>query len=461
MVWATVSTCLMHRNKLFNLSRQKLALLYAGVMGVILSVFGLTIYQVMAQVHWYALDRELESVAGTLHDALEPNLQQPGQIDSDAAAILPGLCRVDADCSSTLDGTERHVLGVVQRDTLYLRFVALSGQTIATLGYHPPGLPIDADTLWQTLEDEQGNRYHQMSLLLKTESGQPWGYMQVGRSLAEFDGDLGFLKWILFIGLPLALVLITLASWWLAGFAMRPIYRSYSHIQQFTADAAHELRTPLAAIRTTIESTLETPELTETESRNTLQIIERQNNRLAQLVQDLLLLSRMDIQELKPKQRACCLNDLVSDTVEELEGLAFASGITLSTKIQTMQPLYVSGNEEQLYRLLANLVTNAIRYTPQGGRVTVSLERSDHHVLIHVQDTGIGIAKADQARIFDRFYRVNTDRSRATGGSGLGLSIAQAIAQAHEGSIQVWSELGEGSRFTVHLPISKKSTTDH
>jgi signal transduction histidine kinase len=451
----------MHRNKLFNLSRQKLTLLYAGVMGLILSVFGLTIYQVMAQVHWYALDRELESVTETLHDALEPNLQQPGQLGSDAVAILPGLCRVDAECSSELNGTERHVLGVMQRDTLYLRFVALSGQTIATLGYQPPGLPIDSKTLWQTVEDQQGDRYHQMSLLLKTEDGCPWGYMQVGRSLKEFDGDLRFLQWILFIGLPLTLALITVASWWLAGFAMRPIYRSYSHIQQFTADAAHELRTPLAAIRTTIESTLQSHNLIEAESRSTLQIIERQNNRLAQLVQDLLLLSRMDIQELKPKQHAFCLNDLVSDTVEELEGLAFASGITLSAKIQTMQPLYVLGSEEQLYRLLANLVTNAIRYTPQGGRVTISLERSDHHVLIHVQDTGIGIAKAEQTRIFDRFYRVNSDRSRATGGSGLGLSIAQAIAQAHEGTIQVWSELGEGSTFTVRLPIIKKSVAGY
>jgi signal transduction histidine kinase len=350
---------------------------------------------------------------------------------------------------------------VVQRDTLYLRFVNLSGQTVATLGYQPPGLPIDSKTLWQTVEDQQGDRYHQMSLLLKTEDGRPWGYMQVGRSLKEFDGDLRFLQWILFIGLPLTLALITVASWWLAGFAMRPVYRSYSHIQQFTADAAHELRTPLAAIRTTIESTLQSHNLTEAESRSTLQIIERQNNRLAQLVQDLLLLSRMDIQELKPKQHTFCLNDLVSDTVEELEGLAFASGITLSAKIQTMQPLYVLGSEEQLYRLLANLVTNAIRYTPQGGRVTVSLERSDHHVLIHVQDTGIGIAKAEQTRIFDRFYRVNSDRSRATGGSGLGLSIAQAIAQAHEGTIQVWSELGEGSTFTVRLPIIKKSVAGY
>lgn len=444
----------MHRNRLFNLSRQKLALLYAGVMGLILSAFGLTVYQVMSQIHWYALDRELEAVAGTLHDALEPNLHQPGQISAEVEELIPGLCRIDTECSNSFDRTNRHVLGVGQRDTFYLRFVNLSKQPIATLG-NQPGLTINVNALWQTLEDPQGERYHQMSLLLKTETGEPWGYMQVGRSLAEFDGDLGFLKWILFVGLPLSLVVITIASWWLAGFAIRPIYQSYRHIQQFTADAAHELRTPLAAIRITIESTLETPELTDAESRNTLQIIERQNNRLAQLVQDLLLLSRMDIQGPSLNHQRCCLNDLVSDVVEELESIAFAADILLSAKLQPTKPLYVLGNEEQLYRLLANLVMNAIRYTPQGGTVTVSLEHTDHHALIHVQDTGIGITEADQARIFDRFYRVNTDRSRATGGSGLGLSIAQAIAQAHQGTIHVHSKLGQGSTFTVRIPRIK------
>jgi signal transduction histidine kinase len=446
----------MHQNKLFNLSRQKLALLYAGVMGLILSAFGFIVYQGLAQIHWYALDRELESIAGTLHDVLEPNLQQPGQINVEVEELLPGLCRAETRCSTTA-ATERHVLGIGQRNTFYLRFVNLSGQTVATLGNPPPELPARATTLWQTLEDEQGDRYHQISLLLKTKQGRRWGYMQMGRSLQEFDSDLRILREILLVGLPLTLVLITIASWWLAGYAMRPIYRSYRHIQQFTADAAHELRTPLAAIRTTIESTVGTPELTEPEAQNALQIIDRQNNRLAQLVQDLLWLSRMDIQEQPPKYQPCCLNDLVSDVVEELEPIAFAAAVLLSAQCPTVKPLYVLGNEEQLYRLLVNLVVNAIHYTPPAGRVLVILERSDHEALIQVQDTGIGIAEADQARIFDRFYRVNADRSRATGGSGLGLSIAQAIAQAHQGAIHVQSELGRGSTFTVRLPLMKKA----
>jgi signal transduction histidine kinase len=129
------------------------------------------------------------------------------------------------------------------------------------------------------------------------------------------------------------------------------------------------------------------------------------------------------------------------------------AGVSFSMQVHQQEPLYVRGNEEQLYRLVSNLMVNAIQATPNEGKVRVVLERSDEYALIQVQDTGIGIAPEDQSRIFDRFYRVHKDRSRQTGGSGLGLAIAQAIARAHHGSIQVQSELGLGSTFTVRLPL--------
>ena len=111
-----------------------------------------------------------------------------------------------------------------------------------------------------------------------------------------------------------------------------------------------------------------------------------------------------------------------------------------------------------MYRLVANLIINAIQYTLAGGKVTVILERSDHHALIKIQDTGIGITAKEQKRIFTRFYRVNSDRSRASGGSGLGLAIAQAIVQGHHGSLQVQSELGKGSTFIIRLPLRVTSS---
>jgi signal transduction histidine kinase len=172
-------------------------------------------------------------------------------------------------------------------------------------------------------------------------------------------------------------------------------------------------------------------------------------------VQDLLLLSRMDAQGQPSQFHRCCLNTLIKDVADEFEALAIAANLTLTLEMRVCETLWVFGDEEQLYRIVANLVSNAIQYTPQKGKVTIRLDRDDRHALIQVQDTGIGIAPQVQGRIFERFYRVNSDRSRATGGSGLGLAIAIAIAQAHQGNIQVQSQLAQGSIFTVKLPIGR------
>jgi signal transduction histidine kinase len=443
----------MNRNSLFNLTRWRLASWYAGVMGIILSLSGVAIYHIMDQVHWFGLHQELESVAGTLHDSLEPRLEQAGQIDSEVIQVLPGLCIINTDCA-IVTHSNRHILGAVQQEGYYVRLLNLSEQVVATLGYQPLGLVMNQKDQWQTLTDDQGNRYHQILLPLKNKNHQAWGYIQLGRSLREFDMHLTSTRWVLGLGVPLIFLLVTLASWELAGIAMRPVYQSYRQIQQFTADAAHELRTPLAAIRATVQSILRMPHISETESRNTLQTIERQNSRLAQLVQDLLLLSRMDAQALTLKRQSCCLNDLVSDVTEEFAALALEHGVSLSQRMPNTRPLFTLGDEEQLYRVLANLVTNAIQYTPLKGTVMVTLIQEDHHALIQVQDTGIGMTETDQSQIFDRFYRVNSDRSRQTGGAGLGLAIAQAIIRAHQGNIQVQSSLNQGSRFTVRLPLN-------
>lgn len=448
----------MNQNKLFFRTRWRLAGLYAGVMGLILGLSELCLYQVMVHADWQALHRELGSVAGTLHDGLEPKLNQPGRIDPEVKQLLPGLCLGSVACQKPSEPSERHILGAVQQTGYYARFLDQSGRLIATVGQAPDGLPFQGGAeLWQTLQDRNGERYHQISLLLKTNQQTPWGYMQVGRSLAEFERHVSNTQLALVLGFPAAMLLVSGASWWLAGLAMRPVYRSYQQMQQFTADAAHELRTPLAATRATVEDALDMDELPESEARSTLQTIQRQNYRLSQLVQDLLLLSRVDSQKLTLKYQPCCLNDLISDVIEEFEGLAIGSEIQLSTDIRVQQPLLVTGDEEQLYRLLTNLVINAIQYTPKGGNVTVALDRSEHHALIHVQDTGIGIASKDQPRIFDRFYRVNSDRSRQTGGAGLGLAIAKAIVLAHKGSLDVQSELCKGSIFTVLLPLKISS----
>lgn len=441
----------MYQNKPFNQTRGRLTAWYAGVMGVILSLGGLVFYEMIRQARWGALHQELTSVSGTLHDGLEPVLQNPGHLEPEVDQLLPGLCIVATPCSMD-QGSHRHILGAVQQAGHYVRFLDLSGQVVATLDPQPDGLPIKVGSeLWQTLEDRQGHRYHQISLLLKTSRQSPWGYMQLGRSLQDYDQSMATLRTLLLLGIPVAMLLVSSASWGLSRVAMQPVYQSYQQIQQFTADAAHELRTPLAATRATVEAVLELDAIAEAESRSTLQTVVCQNQRLSQLVQDLLLLSRLDTQRLSLKPQPCDLKTLVYDVIDEFEALAVAAGVQLTAEMQTQHPPSVLGDEEQLYRLVANLVGNAIHYTPQNGRVSVILDREDRYALIRVEDTGVGLAPEEQTQIFERFYRVNRDRSRATGGSGLGLAIAWAIAHAHQGTIQVHSHLGQGSTFTVKL----------
>jgi len=442
----------MYQNKLFNRTRAQLAGCYAGVMGLILGISGLTTHEMLAYAHGQAVEQELASISGALHDILEPKLTQPNRIELVVKQALPGLCLVGTDCSNPFP--KRHILGIVQEGNYYIRFFDQSGRMLALLGSQPDGLPSpETKEGWKTLQDQRGIRYYQNTLLLKTSKGAAWGYLQIGRSLQEFDDHLATLRLLLVIGLPLSMLLVGGASWWLAGLAMRPVYQSYEQMQQFTADAAHELRTPIAAIHATVEAIEHTGSLSDQEVQETLGAIKRQNNRLAHLVQDLLLLSRMNQKQLAEKRQPCCLNDLLSDLVESLSVLELAAPIQLATQIQVKELLYVMGDENQLSRLASNLVVNALQYTPDGGIVTVILAREDSQALIYVQDTGIGIAPENQSRIFDRFYRVNSDRSRHTGGSGLGLAIAKTIAQHHQGSIELQSELGRGSTFTIRLPL--------
>ncbi|MBL1175252.1 two-component system sensor histidine kinase RppB [Pantanalinema sp. GBBB05] len=471
----------MPTNSLFQKTRLRLAFWYAGVMGLLLSASGWVVYEVVSYIRWQVIDTELESIAGILHDGLEPYLKQSSQIAPEIQSLLPGVCLAGELCMQHTNQPGPQVLGRLHNEGYYARFLDKSGRVVATLGLLPgqtsdqardkTSLQLAIDTslincshgclekrTWQILNVDETLRYRQVSLLLTTSTTETWGYLQLGKSLEEFDWFIFRLRLIFLLGLPLAVVMIAGAAWWMAGLAMRPVYQSYQQIQQFTADAAHELRTPLAAIRATVEANLRNDQLTLEQACATLQTIHRQNHRLSQLVQDLLLLSRLDLRVITLQHAECCLNDLISDLLEEFFPLAIAANIKLATDVPGDHPLVVLGNEEQLYRLLANLVTNAIHYTPAHGEVRVRLERNEGYAIIQVQDTGIGISIPDQAHIFDRFYRVTSDRSRETGGSGLGLAIAQAIAKSHQGDIKVQSELGKGSTFIVRLPL--KSNTN-
>lgn len=450
----------MEQNSLFSQTRLRLAGWYAGVMGCILALCGLGVYHGVALANRETINHGLESAANALHDSIEPILQQPEHLQQIAQELSWQLCLDPANCLPTTVSTLSPISPVSESVGYYMRLVDQTGKPIALTGKQPEGLsipPVSGD--WQTLVDRQGMQYRQITLPLYSQN-KLWGYLQVGRSLNDINLHLGSLRITLLLGWPVAMVLIAGSSWWLAGKAIEPVYQSYQQMQEFTADAAHEFRTPLAAMASTIEAAQRVygqsyglPN-SEMDTQGLIGVLQRQMTRLSQLVSDLLLLTRIEQQGRVTESKQCCLNDLVSDLVEELAFLAIETQVTLSMQIVSTEPLYIQGNEEQLYRLVSNLIVNAIQATPHGGEVRVILRRSEEEAIILIQDTGIGIAPEDLSRIFDRFYRVHKDRSRQTGGSGLGLEIAQTIAKNHQGSIQVQSQVGVGSTFTVRLPIT-------
>ena len=445
----------MHQNRLFNRTRIQLTATYAIVIGLITLLSGYAIHLVMIRAFARAVDRELNTLAGSVHDTLEAVLQQPEIVDPVAMNLLPGLCVVGRGCSLTKPDSK--ITELTQKQGYYLRLLALKGQQLATLGAKHHQFTDEIPTMhWETITDNRGERYHIHTLALKTVDNRDWGYLQVAQSFHQLDEYMSSLHLILIFGIPLAMLLIGGASWWLSGLAMEPIYQSYQQIQQFTADAAHELRTPLAVTRIAVESALDLA-IIEPEARNNLEIAQRQVRHLSCLAEDLLWLSRLEAKQLPLQLQPCCLNDLVSDLEEELAPLAIAALIDLRLEILANQPLEVIGDSDRLYRAIANLINNAIQYTPTGGVVKIRLAASERNAIITVQDNGIGIAPEYLSHIFDRFYRVQADRSRNTGGTGLGLAIVKAIVQAHHGSIQVESQLDRGSKFTVTLPIRATS----
>ena len=449
----------MRQNRLFNRTRIQLTGSYAIVIGLITLISGCGIHLVMVRAFERTVDRELNTLAGTVHDTLEAVLQQPEIVDPVATKLLPGLCVVGQECSPVKPHSK--IAELTKKQGYCLRLLSLKGQTIATLGAKQHKFtrsfasPTENKILtmnWETITDDRGERYHFHTLPLKTIDNRNWGYLQVAQSFDRLDEYMNSLRLVLIFGVPLAMLLIGGASWWLSGLAIQPIYQSYQQIQQFTADAAHELRTPLAVTRIAVESALDVAVI-EPETRNNLEIAQRQVRHLTRLAEDLLWLSRLEAKQLPVQFQPCCLNDLVSDLEEELAPLAMAHSIDLRLEILVKQSTYVMGDSDRLYRSIANLINNAIQYTPAHGVVTIRLESLERNATVTIEDNGIGIDAADLPHIFDRFYRVQADRARNTGGTGLGLAIVKAIVQAHHGSIQVDSQLDLGSKFTMRLPI--------
>jgi two-component system phosphate regulon sensor histidine kinase PhoR len=221
--------------------------------------------------------------------------------------------------------------------------------------------------------------------------------------------------------------------------------------QDFVANVSHELRTPLTTIKGYAETLLEGG-LKEDQAFQFVQVIKRHTDRLTKIVEDLLMLSRIETKEFQLKMEVIPLRDFIDDVVEFVKEPAEKKEISLSRN-EIPPSLAIYADRNYLEQILVNLLDNAIKYTPEGGRVVVSaVEKDSMDIQFSVEDNGIGIPKEDLSRIFERFYRVDKGRSKELGGTGLGLSIVKHLVQTHGGRVWVESQIGKGSTFYFTLP---------
>src|SRR5207249_5704373 len=227
---------------------------------------------------------------------------------------------------------------------------------------------------------------------------------------------------------------------------------SFHQINRFSADASHELRTPLTVLQGELEAIAQKGQGLPADVRDTIGSALEETHRLAKIVESLLAISRLEAGEALVQPVRLDFAELARTTADQMKLLAEEKRISLTS--DGSEPVEVEADPSRLKQVVVNLLDNAIKYTPEGGSVSISVTRRDDHAILEVADSGLGISADDLPHVFERFYRADKARSRQMGGTGLGLSIVRSICQAHGGRVTVNSAEGRGSLFRVQLPAS-------
>ncbi len=457
----------------------RLTLVYTAVFGLLLCAFGVASYRVLAH-----------------------------QLDADATANLAeltsglhGYLRFDrGEPTLNFDPADPEQAAFVREATRYYQvFDANSGrllvqsEALASMGLH--FTPAEVRTIqdqprWQDFQTNYG-RIRLSASLVSPAAGETY-LLQVGASLDAMDRALDRFLALLLVGVPAGLIVAFLVGRWMAGIALTPLSRlaaaaatiditdlqrrlpvrgtgdaldavalafndtlgrlerAVAEMRQFSAALAHELRTPLAALRGEIETALLHPQSRDGSGRQFASQLE-EIDKLKRLIDQLLTLARAEAGEIPIARDRVDLGAMIESLVEQLDLVAQAKAITFQRQMD--HEVVVTGDAQWLERLLLNLVDNAIKFTPANGRVDIRLSRDGDAARIEVRDTGPGMTPDVVSRVFERFFRADPARSSGAEGFGLGLSLAKWIVDRHNGRIDVESQPGKGSTFTVRLPL--------
>jgi heavy metal sensor kinase len=460
---------------MFDSVRTRLTLWHAAVLALSLIAFAFVVYYAAAAIFYERQDESLRSTAETVASAYVEEFEETHSLERAGQIVLSELVFPNR----------------------YVQVTDNVGRPIAsTRNISDIDLPIPSPALSQarqrglSLVTVKGLRV----AIVPLSSDQERGFATVAEPLSVIDDGLRRLRRDFYAGVPLILLLASAGGYFLARKSLSPIASmnlqtqhitaqrlssrldvdnprdelgrlattindlltrletSFKEQQRFIADASHELRTPLAVLRGETEVALNKPR-TVPEYQESLSLIKDEAERLSRIVEDLFMLARQPMDApMAFLKEPLSLNETVRDCSRAAQVLAIRKGVQLNTESDS-RSIILSGDHELLRRMILNLLDNAVKYTPEGGEISVVLARHNGNARISVRDTGVGISQADQAHVFDRFFRVDKARSRVLGGAGLGLSIVAWIVESHGGKIDLESSPGKGSLFTVELPL--------
>jgi OmpR-family two-component system manganese-sensing sensor histidine kinase len=447
---------------MFQTTRRRLAIWYTIVTAIVLFVFAIGMYIYVRTTLIERIDDTLYHVVEVVSRSIAIDKIDAATAIVDGSALPASQFRINVTASFQ-DNSDR-----VDDDRIDLELFNLSGKLLWSTLREPLDLPVWLNLAGETVH-VKGDRILRQITAPVTGNGQLVGFLRVSHPWFEVTKPTELLIIDLTIGTSLVITSVAAIGWLLSGIAIEPIKASYQQLTQFTADASHELRNPIAIIQTNVQVALSEEPLA-AHHRQQLQTIERLTRRLGRLVDDLLFLARQDSSIATPQSTIVPLDALLMETIEEQQSAAADKGIKLTLEIidprlpvehPEFEVFRIEGDWDRLGRLFTNLLTNAIQYMPVKeqfqSQIDVRLQQlmrqNISYLQVTVKDNGMGIPDTALPYLFDRFYRVDPARtarnSDVSSGSGLGLAIAKAIVTSHDGEIEIESQVNLGTTVTI------------